>query len=79
MIFALLKERAGQPVTAAIDINPAKQGRYLPATGLLVEKPQDALAKLPKGSTIYVMNSNYLEEVKSMSGNAYHYVEADRD
>ena len=79
VIFALLKERAGQPVTAAIDINPAKQGRYLPATGLLVEKPQDALAKLPKGSTIYVMNSNYLEEVKSMSGNAYHYVEADRD
>jgi hypothetical protein len=64
VIFALLKARAGQPISIVIDINPAKQGKYLPSTGLLVQSPSEALAILPKGSTIYVMNSNYLEEIK---------------
>jgi hypothetical protein len=77
VIFALLKDRVGQPVKTVIDINPAKQGKYLPSTGLLVQSPADALSRLPKGSTIYVMNSNYLEEIKEMSGNAYRYVEID--
>jgi hypothetical protein len=60
-----------------IDINPAKQGKYLPSTGLLVRSPSDALAMLPKGSTIYVMNSNYFEEIKEMSGHAYEYIQVD--
>jgi hypothetical protein len=77
VIFALLNERAGQPVQTVIDINPAKQGKYLPGTGLLVQSPTQALATLPEGSTIYVMNSNYLDEIKKMSNNAYNYVEVD--
>jgi hypothetical protein len=77
VIFALLKERAGQPVDTVIDINPAKQGKHLPATGLLVQSPTDAFRTLPKGSTIYVMNSNYLEEIKKMSKHAYHYISVD--
>lgn len=36
-----------------IDINPAKQGKYLLASGLLVQSPEEALAKLPRGSTNY--------------------------
>lgn len=76
-IFALLKSRAGQSVSTVIDINPAKQGKYLPSTGLLVRSPSDALATLPKGSTIYVMNSNYLEEIKIMSNNAFDYIVVD--
>ncbi len=79
VIFALLKARAGQPVTTVIDINPAKQGKYLPSTGLLVQSPAEALAALPKGATIYVMNSNYLEEIKKMSNNAYAYIEVDHE
>jgi len=78
VIFALLKERCGSPVATVIDINPAKQGKYLPATGLLVQSPEQAMAHLPPGSTIYVMNSNYLEEIKAMSRNAYSYVVVDR-
>ena len=35
---------------AAIDINPAKQGKYLAATGLRVMGPAEGLAGLPKGS-----------------------------
>jgi SAM-dependent methyltransferase len=79
VIFSLLKEREGYPIDAVIDINPAKQGKYLPATGLLVESPSNALSRLPVGSTIYVMNSNYLEEIKVMSNNAYKYIGVDNE
>lgn len=79
VIFSLLKARAGQPVSTVIDINPAKQGKYLPSTGLLVQSPSEALATLPKGSTIYVMNSNYLGEIKEMSNNVYQYIEVDHE
>ena len=71
VMFATLKSRLGQPVEMVIDINYAKQGKYLPATGLLVQSPEQAMASLPLGSTIYVMNPNYLEEIKTMSRNAY--------
>lgn len=79
VIFALLRERIGQPVSRVIDINPAKQGKYLPATGLRVDSPEDALAYLPLGSTIYVMNSNYLQEIREMTNNAYRYIGVDHD
>lgn len=77
VIFALLKERADCPVSLVIDINPAKQGRYLPATGLQIISPQLAMKQLIPGSTIYVMNSNYLEEIKQMSNNAFNYIGVD--
>ena len=68
VIFALLRDWAGHPVDRVIDINPAKQGRYLAATGLRVLSPEEGLAGLPKGSRIYVMNPNYLDEVCAMAG-----------
>jgi hypothetical protein len=77
--YSLLKSRHGQPVDMVIDINPAKQGKFLPATGLMVQSPEHALAKLPHGSTIYVMNSNYLEEIRMLSHNAYTYVGIDNE
>ena len=79
VIFALLRARAGQPVSQVIDINPAKQGKYLPATGLQVFSPEVALPELPLGTTIYVMNSNYLEEIREMTNDAYRYIGIDRD
>jgi hypothetical protein len=74
VIFSLLRKRGGLPVDVVIDVNPAKHGRFLPATGLKVLSPVQALAKLPSDALIYVMNSNYLEEVKSMSQNKFHYL-----
>jgi len=71
--FAVLIERAGHKLEFAIDINPRKQGKYLPVTGLKVRSPEDAFAKLRDGSTIYVMNSRYLEEIKRMSDNRFCY------
>ncbi len=74
VIFALLKARQGQPVRTVLDLNPAKQRKYLPVTGLLVEAPEAGLARLPKGATIYVMNSNYLDEIKETAGSGFTYV-----
>jgi methyltransferase family protein len=79
VIFSLLRERAGRPVSAVIDINPAKQGCYLPATGLPVHAPGEVLPDLAPGSTIYVMNSNYIEEIKAMSDNEFDYVGVDNE
>ncbi|NYT61908.1 methyltransferase domain-containing protein [Alcaligenaceae bacterium] len=77
VIFSLLKARTNQPVDVVIDINPAKQGKYLPGTGCLVHAPDDVLPVLPSGSTIYVMNSNYLSEIKNMSGSKFNYIGID--
>ena len=79
VIFSLLMQRMGYTVTMVIDINPAKQGRYLPVTGLRVQSPQEALLELPKGSTIHIMNSNYLKEIEAMSNNGYVYIGVDCD
>jgi hypothetical protein len=62
-----------------IDINPAKQGRYLPGTGLKVVSPKRAMEKVETGSTIFVMNSNYLEEIKQMSNCAFNYIRVDHE
>lgn len=79
VIFALLKARAGQSVEVVIDINPAKQGKYLPGTGLQVRSPAQGLTDLQSGSTIYVMNSNYLKEIKQMSNNKFRYIGIDHE
>ena len=68
VIFSLLSERNGFPVRRIIDINPEKQGQYIPGTGLRVMSPAEGLKDLPKNSLIYVMNPNYLEEVCAMAG-----------
>jgi hypothetical protein len=74
VIYSLLCERAGSPVDIAIDISPAKQGRYLPATGVEVVAPEEAFARLPPGADITIMNPNYLEEIKALSRNAFTYL-----
>lgn len=73
VIFSLLRERAGYPVDRVIDINPAKQGKYLAGTGLRVLAPEDGLRGLAPGSTIHVMNPNYLPEIMAMAGPDFTY------
>ncbi|HTN80293.1 MAG TPA: class I SAM-dependent methyltransferase, partial [Acidimicrobiales bacterium] len=67
VVFALLMQRAGIDLDVAIDINPAKQGRYLPATGLRVCSPGEAMLDLPRGADVSVMNGNYLDEIRAMT------------
>lgn len=78
VIFSLLRERACLPVDVVIDVNPAKQGKHLPGTGILVQSPEMVLPKLPAETLIYVMNSNYLEEIKDMSKHSFRYIGIDQ-
>jgi SAM-dependent methyltransferase len=78
VIFALFMERAGVAVDTVIDINPAKQGHHLAATGLVVQSPEEAMAHLPAGADVFVMNSNYLQEIEAMTSHRYHCVPIDQ-
>ena len=79
VIFALFMQRAEVRVDFVIDINPSKQGRYLAATGLRVFSPGEALAQVEQGSTIFVMNGNYLPEIRQMTLNKFNYLTVDHE
>jgi hypothetical protein len=78
VIFALFMERAGVPIDVVIDINPAKQGRYLAATGLRVQAPEEAIAQLPAGADVFVMNGNYLDEIEALTAHRFHCITIER-
>ncbi len=80
VIFALLLARAGATMDLVVDINPAKQGKYLPVTGLRVSSPQEAMEQMVSGADVFVMNGNYLNEIKQLTDNQfdYHMVEHER-
>jgi len=78
VIFSLLRERIGKPVSAVVDVNPEKQGKFLPVTGLQVLSPESLLNQYPEGATVYVMNSNYIDEIETMSLYRYNYVGVDQ-
>jgi len=77
MMFALTLQRSGFEVDVVIDINPAKQGKYLAGTGLRVSSPEEGLKELEPGDEVFVMNSNYFDEILSMAGSQYSYVKVD--
>jgi hypothetical protein len=71
-------ERAGVAIDRVIDINPAKQGRHLAATGLRVQAPKEAMAQLPDGADVFVMNSNYLDEIEALTAHRFHCITIER-
>jgi len=73
VLFSLHLQRAGYDIDFAIDINPAKQNKYLPVTGLQVLSPETALERLSPTDVIFVTNPNYLDEIKRQGGSAYDY------
>jgi hypothetical protein len=77
VIFSTYLQRRSVAIDFAIDINPAKQRRFLPCTGLEVCSPEDAARRLEPADNVFVMNSNYLDEIRSQSGNAYTYITVD--
>ena len=74
VIFALFMERAGARIDTVIDINPAKQGRYMAATGLRVSSPDVGLAQMKPGADLYVMNGNYLPEIQAYTAHQFNYL-----
>lgn len=73
MMFALLMKRSDIDFDFAIDINPAKQGKYLAGTGLQVQSPEHGLASMQPEDMIFVMNSNYFDEIVAMSDGRFRY------
>jgi len=59
--FAILADPEGQVIDHVIDVNPAKQGKYLPRSGLLVVPPAESVSR--KTKTVFVMNPNYFDEI----------------
>lgn len=74
VIFALFMEREGAPIDTVIDINPAKQGKFLAATGLRVSSPEEGQQRLQPGADLFVMNSNYLREIQMLTAHRYNYL-----
>lgn len=79
VIFSLFMQRAGARIDRVVDINPAKQGHFLPATGLRVSSPEEMLAHTVSGADVYVMNGNYLDEVRRMTQDRFHYLTVDHE
>ena len=77
VIFSLLMQRAGIKIDTVIDINPAKQGKYLAGTGLLVQSPDKALKNFLPSANIFVMNSNYLSEIVALTDSKFNYLTVD--
>lgn len=77
VIFSLLLHRTGATIDKIVDINPRKQGRFIPATGLQVSTPESLMESCDVGSMVYVMNSNYLEEVRGLTKNKLNCVTLD--
>lgn len=79
VIFSLLRERFGTPVNVLIDINPAKWGKFVPATGLRVMSPEEGMATLAPGSDICVMNANYIGEINNMTRDRFNLIGVERE
>lgn len=66
--FSLLVDPTGAHIDHAIDINPKKQGHFLPVSGLPVISPVTSSSRRP--TTIFVMNPVYLDEIKQTAATA---------
>lgn len=79
VIFAHHLARAGVEIDLAIDINPVKQDRYMAGTGMSIVSPSSALRLLPQGALVFVMNSNYLDEIAAQSEGRFRLEKVDQD
>lgn len=77
VIFALYMQRVGVKIDIAIDINPAKQNKYMAGSGIRICSPQEGMKMLQTGDNILVMNSNYLHEIMTQSHNQFKYIQVD--
>ena len=67
-------ERAGAKIDIVIDINTSKQDKYLAASGIQVHSPAKAIRRLTPGADLFVMNSNYLNEIQELTAYQFNYL-----
>jgi hypothetical protein len=78
VMFAHHMQARGALPALAIDINPAKRGSFLAGTALPVLAPAQAMAGLGHAPRVFVMNSNYIAEIRAMGGTGPDYIEVDK-
>jgi len=77
VIFSHYLFQRGFKPDMIIDLNPEKQSKYIPATGIKINSPEIAYKEIKEGDNIFVMNSNYYEEIRSATNNKYNYILVD--
>lgn len=77
VIFALYMQHMWVNIDLVIDINPAKQGKYMAGSGLRVSSPEEGMKALQAGDDVFVMNSNYLQEIVASTNNQFNYIKVD--
>ena len=75
--FSIYMQRAGCEVSCVIDINPAKQGKFIGVTGIQIVSPEQGLRDLKLGSDIFVMNGNYIDEIRAQTKSLYNLIKID--
>lgn len=78
VIFALYMQRAGITINCVIDINPAKQNKFMAGSGLKISSPAEGVRAMKTEDNLFVMNSNYLQEIIEQSNNQFNYIKVDR-
>jgi SAM-dependent methyltransferase len=58
--FCNLTDPEGRALAAVVDVNPAKQGKFLAGTGHRIVTPEQAAREF---ESVLVLNPNYLEEI----------------
>lgn len=61
--FAILSDPDSGLIDHVVDVNPQKQGYFLPGSGLPVVSPEESAKRNP--ATIFVMNENYVKEISA--------------
>jgi len=79
VIFTLFMQHYGASIDSVIDINPAKQGKFLAGTGLQVSSPDSITSQATLETNIFIMNSNYLLEIKKATNNQFNYLMVDHE
>jgi SAM-dependent methyltransferase len=73
VIFSIHMTRYDAMIDYVIDINSDKVGKFLPCTGIEVISPEAFMSLAAPGTRIFVMNPNYLEEIKTLTGGGHNY------
>jgi len=73
VIFSLYMKRFGVDIDGIVDINPAKQGKYIAGTGVKVMTPERLVEKFSSETEVLVMNSQYLREIVDNTDNKFKY------
>lgn len=73
VVFSLLMNQHGARPVCAVDINPAKHNRFMGVSAVPIVSPEQAAAQLPEGLPMIVMNNNYLNEIRALTGERYKF------